>query len=1271
MPVPGLTTYPNPPDRGPLAIRGQVRMRSGENEAQVVGITIGPGTFGDAPEGTLLGNLTPDTDPVRPWDMATFAGLGITYSVSALAANFVEITQRVQQTWDTEDTDQVYNYPADLVPEDLLLVVITTGGLTTITTPSGWTLEASTASSTHRTAVYSRIIDGTEAATEAITFGTAAGGLVRSWVIDRAHGDIDVTSASDDTGSATTLDIGSVAPSWSAAGATQNLYIAVLGLDAEASTTISGFPTSYADTGQDALVSATATINCRLGFGERFDTSSSEDPSAFTFGAARAVGHIIAIRAKNAGRLNWDGVGVRKNSTGSTFTRRRINFIEGTGVTITVADDSTDDEVDVTINSSGGGGSQGWDDTLAIDKHTGANNPTIDTSQYIQFGTSDTTVVSGQIRSDNFFEIRTGVGLQIRAGEEITLTGPDSHLFTSTAGAIDIDANTGLTLTSGGSTTVDSGNDFDVTTVDDTTFNVGGLMTIDVTETLTINVAGVVDLNSTTDVINLQGAIGVNLSATSFGILMTTPGSTVLLSTGFLEFAEAAASTPSMSAGRGLFWVRNDTPNNPMFTDDTNTDRQIATYPLLLTGFPAIADDTFLANISGGAAAPTAVALSTLAGAGLTGGANAVLNVTAGAGGSIVVNANDIQRGALTGAITASADSNTTAFGALAAKSVLANATNSSAVPAALAGSAAFQHLRVNAANTGLEWSVFTSGDFPAGVVPLTSLETQAANTMLANATAGTASPTAVAVSDNSFLGRSGGNISNISSAVQTALIRGSGNMFWAGAAADQVLRRSGSGDLGFGTLVTNNIGDDQITNAKLANMAAKSVKANATNSTADPSDLAGSAAFQYLRVNSGNTGLEWATLSTHASTSIAYTSNQFQRAALTGEVTAGANSNATSITRSTDFGTTGSTAWTGAHRFEGGLMTTGDTTIRGRVDATLSADVDNLDMATFNIYRAVGTNFKLKGVIDTGGNGKVIFIANSDSDAQLIVENNTAATAARGFFCPGGVDFYVGPKSVVPAIYDDTNDRWYLMGQPADTISISGTLSTGAYSFTPPDGATWFEFWVTGAGGGGGGAQSNTTNGLVSAGGGGGGGCTIHGWMRIVSGNITGTIGTGGTAGSTSGGNGGAGGNSTLVYNSVTETATGGAGGTGTNAGADVGVVRFIAAGLGGNGSPTLGEEFNGEAGSFGMVFGGTSGAAAGGNGGSSLWGGGGQGGRPTAATNGGSNGQVGLAPGAGGGGGASIRVSTSNQSASGAAGASGSVRVVFHTGRPPSGLA
>jgi hypothetical protein len=111
-----------------------------------------------------------------------------------------------------------------------------------------------------------------------------------------------------------------------------------------------------------------------------------------------------------------------------------------------------------------------------------------------------------------------------------------------------------------------------------------------------------------------------------------------------------------------------------------------------------------------------------------------------------------VQRAALTGAITASANSNTTAFGALAAKSVLANATNASAVPAALAGSGAFQHLRVNSANTALEWAVLSLAEFPS----------MAAGTVLANVTAGAAVPTAHSLSTLAGAGLTYTNVTGI-----------------------------------------------------------------------------------------------------------------------------------------------------------------------------------------------------------------------------------------------------------------------------------------------------------------------------------------------------------------------------------------------------------------------------------------------------------------------------------------------------------------------------
>lgn len=48
---------------------------------------------------------------------------------------------------------------------------------------------------------------------------------------------------------------------------------------------------------------------------------------------------------------------VTKNSGAVVGTRKQLNFIEGTNVTLTISDDAGNDQVDITIAASGGGGS--------------------------------------------------------------------------------------------------------------------------------------------------------------------------------------------------------------------------------------------------------------------------------------------------------------------------------------------------------------------------------------------------------------------------------------------------------------------------------------------------------------------------------------------------------------------------------------------------------------------------------------------------------------------------------------------------------------------------------------------------------------------------------------------------------------------------------------------------------------------------------------------------------------------------------------------------
>lgn len=91
----------------------------------------------------------------------------------------------------------------------------------------------------------------------------------------------------------------------------------------------------------------------------------------------------------------------------------------------------------------------------------------------------------------------------------------------------------------------------------------------------------------------------------------------------------------------------------------------------------------------------------------------------------------------------------------------------------------------------------------------------------------------------------------------------GAGNYAELAAGADGVLRRSGSGDLAFGTLVTGNIGDGQVTNAKLANSTISGIAlgSNLADLTAADATLTFSAAYNGsaartigLNLNNANT---------------------------------------------------------------------------------------------------------------------------------------------------------------------------------------------------------------------------------------------------------------------------------------------------------------------------------------------------------------------------------------------------------------------------------
>jgi hypothetical protein len=106
-------------------------------------------------------------------------------------------------------------------------------------------------------------------------------------------------------------------------------------------------PISWAYADEPARLAASSFAPLDVG---RFAWQQDDD----SLWMLKSISPVAWVEVGGGGGVGGD-VTIRKNSGSDVGTRPRLNFIEGSNVTLTIADDVTDDEVDITIAASGGG----------------------------------------------------------------------------------------------------------------------------------------------------------------------------------------------------------------------------------------------------------------------------------------------------------------------------------------------------------------------------------------------------------------------------------------------------------------------------------------------------------------------------------------------------------------------------------------------------------------------------------------------------------------------------------------------------------------------------------------------------------------------------------------------------------------------------------------------------------------------------------------------------------------------------------------------------
>ena len=508
------------------------------------------------------------------------------------------------------------------------------------------------------------------------------------------------------------------------------------------------------------------------------------------------------------------------------------------------------------------------------------------------------------------------------------------------------------------------------------------------------------------------------------------------------------------------------------------------------------------------------------------------------------------------------------------------------------------------------EWAVPPGAGVADDSITNAKLAEMPANTIKANATAGTANPTDLAVPTNALVGRAGGNIISATIPINSVVGRV-------------------AGDLTAAAVVTDQISNDSVTYAKMQDVSAASrlLGRGSAAGAGDPEEiiLGTNLSMAGTTINATGGGGDSITVNTTAvvdadlddatpaapagGVNVKWQQDGGSPANISAHLAANDVSN-TVLRDSSGFSVIGK-ATTGSG--DPADIVAADETVLGRTGA---GNLAFAQLATGQITNSAVTYAKIQNVSATDR-----FLGRDTAGAGVVEEISVAsALAMLGAF---------------------------------SGVTLQAFTTPGANTYTPTTGMKHCIVISTGGGGGGGGGDATTAAGSTSAGGGGGAaGTCIEAFSAATIGvNQTVTIGDVGTAGSVTGGTGGTGGNTTF---GALHTANGGVGGTGSGS-ANAATATSFAGGAGGVPTGGLlnitgGAGWNGFAGSadgtVDLTF------ASGGQGGGSFWGTGGRGAvnsQVSLTTDNTQTGSNGLVYGAGGGGG------TGQNNATGGAGGTG----------------